>query len=183
MFSKTQGTHSMLNTHMAPMIGMTEGLFIFPSWVCVAVVTLFANTNQFLWAAAHTNSEPFEGRRAEMTFRRLWSSLRIGGILWLHKHFILRETKDSLLRKALLDFLVGILLINELDFVLIQLELLCLRSAKWGPTSFPSSTLSDPWEEVQKWIWLLPPHNLGSCKSFRHVLESLSETAWKFRFF
>lgn len=71
----------MLNAHMAPMIGMTEGLFIFPSWVCVAVVTLFANTNQFLCAGAHTNSEPFEGRRAEMTFRRLWSCLRVGGIL------------------------------------------------------------------------------------------------------
>lgn len=50
----------MLNAHMAPMIGMTEGLFIFPSWVCVAVVTLFANTNQFLCAAAHTNSDPLK---------------------------------------------------------------------------------------------------------------------------
>lgn len=181
MFSKTRGTHSMLNAHMAPMIGMTEGLFIFPSWVCVAVVTLFANTNQFLCAASHTNSVPFEGRRAEMTFRRLWSCLRIGGILWLQKHFKLRESLT--LRKAHLDFLAGMLLINELGFDLIQLELLSLRSAKWGPTSFSSSTLSDPWEEVQKWIWLLPPHNLGSCKSFRHVLQALSETAWKFRFF
>lgn len=183
MFSKTRGTYSMLNAHVAPMTGMTEGLFIFPSWVCVAVVTLFANTNQFLWAAAHTSSEPFEGRRAEMTFRRLWSCLRIGGILSLHKHFILRVTKGSLLINAHLGFLVGMLLINELGFVLIQLELLSLRSAKRGPTSYPSSTLSDPWEEVQKWIWLLPPHNLGSCKSFRHVLGGLSETAWKFKFF
>lgn len=180
MFSMTWGTHSMLNAHMAPMTGMTEGLFIFPSWVCVAVVTLFANTNQFLCAAAHTHSEPFEGRRAE-TFRRLWSCLRIGAVLWLHKHFNLRETKGSLLRKARLDFLTGMLLINEL--VLISLELFSLRSAKWGLTSFSSSTLSDPWEEVEKWIWLLPPHNLGSCKSFCHVLEGLSETAWKFRFF
>lgn len=183
MFSKTRGTHSMLNAHMAPMIGMTEGLFIFPSWVCVAVVTLFASTNQFLCAAAHTNSEPFEGRRAEMTFGRLWSCLRIGGILWHHKHLNLREREVSLLREVHLDLLAGMLLINELGFGLIQLELLSLRSAKRGPTSFPSSPLSDPWEEVQKWIWLLPPHNLGSCKSFRHVLEALSETAWKFRFF
>lgn len=50
----------MLNAHMAPMTGMTEGLFTFPSWVCVAVVALFANVNQFLCAAARTNSEPFE---------------------------------------------------------------------------------------------------------------------------
>lgn len=70
----------MLNAHMAPMIGMTEGLFIFPSWVCVAVVTLFANANQFLCATARTNSEPFEARRAEVALR-LWSRLRIGGIL------------------------------------------------------------------------------------------------------
>lgn len=63
----------MLNAHMAPMIGMTEGLFIFPSWVCVAVVTLFANTSQFLRAAARANSEPFEARRAKMALKRLWS--------------------------------------------------------------------------------------------------------------
>lgn len=50
----------MLNAHIAPMTGMTEGLFTFPSWVCVAVVALFANVNQFLCAAARTNSEPFE---------------------------------------------------------------------------------------------------------------------------
>lgn len=71
----------MLNAHMAPMIGMTEGLFIFPSWVCVAVVMLFVNANQFLCAAACMNSEPFETRRAEVALRRLWSCLRIGGIL------------------------------------------------------------------------------------------------------
>lgn len=124
-----------------------------------------------------------EGRRAEMTFGRLWSCLRIGGILWHRKHLNLREREVSLLREVHLDFLAGMLLINELGFDLIQLELLSLGSAKRGPTSFPSSPLSDPWEEVQKWIWLLPPHNLGSCKSFRHVLEALSETAWKFRFF
>lgn len=52
--------------------------------------------------------------------------------------------KGSLLRKAHLDLLAGMLLINELGFVLIQLVLLSLRSAKWGLTSFPSSTSSDP---------------------------------------
>lgn len=71
----------MLNAHMAPMTGMTEGLFIFPSWVCVAVVTLFANANQLLCAAACTNSEPFEAKRAEMALKWLWSRLRTGGIL------------------------------------------------------------------------------------------------------
>lgn len=84
----------MLNAHMAPMTGMTEGLFIFPSWVCVAVVTLFANANQFLCVAARTNSEPFEARRAGLALRRLWSHLRIGEVLLLHKHFKLRGKKS-----------------------------------------------------------------------------------------
>lgn len=73
MFSQAQGTHSMLNAHMAPIIGMTEGLFIFPSWVCVAVVTLFANANQFLHAAAHTDAESFEMGGAEVALRSLWA--------------------------------------------------------------------------------------------------------------
>lgn len=65
----------MLNAHMAPIIGMTEGLFIFPSWVCVAVVTLFANANQFLHAAAHTDAESFEtggGQRWHLGAYGLW---------------------------------------------------------------------------------------------------------------
>lgn len=64
----------MLNAHMAPMTGMTERLFIFPSWVCIAVVMLFANANQFLCAAAHANSEPFEARRTQRC--HFWSSLK-----------------------------------------------------------------------------------------------------------
>lgn len=61
----------MLNAHMVPIIGMTEGLFIFPSWVCVAVVMLFASSNQFLYVAAHLDSVLFEARGTERTFKRL----------------------------------------------------------------------------------------------------------------
>lgn len=189
MFSSVWGTHSMLNAHMVPIIGMTEGLFIFPSWVCVAVVTLFANSNQFLYAAAQLDSVLFEARGTEGTLKRLqalvwkleasYDSTNI--LIWRNRksHCCkISLSKPALFRIPSRD--------ASYQWSWFSFDLVWApQSEKYQmrPHRFTFSVLHAPSEEEQKWIWILPPHNLGSCKSCRYVPEALSETAWRLGFF